>query len=137
MRFLEEMASAAQEPWRLTPGAAAKLVAYRWPGNVRELHNCLEHAAALAPGSVIDLDHLPERILRFEADDFLVTARDQAELPSLDEVERRYILRVLDVTGGQRKVAARILGVDRKTLYRKLERYRHQGYLEDDDTEDL
>ena len=127
--FLTLAAEAEGRPVRkLSRDAAAKLLSYRWPGNVRELQNCVEHAVALARFDEITLEDLPERIRGYEPDHVLVAAADVSQLVPLEEVERRYILRVLDAAGGQRKVAAQILGVDRKTLYRKLEGYKEDGY---------
>jgi len=112
------------------PEAARALVRYRWPGNVRELVNCVERAVALARFDRITLDDLPPRVREFEPRrDVLVTADALDELVPLEEVERRYILRVLEAVGGRRGQAAKILGVDRKTLYRKLERW---GVASDD-----
>ncbi|HEY8426727.1 MAG TPA: sigma-54 dependent transcriptional regulator [Sandaracinaceae bacterium] len=104
--------------------AARLLVRYRWPGNVRELVNCIERAVAMARFSEITADDLPPRVREFSpASDVLVAADDPESLVPLEEVERRYILRVLDAVGGRRGQAAKILGLDRKTLYRKLERW--------------
>ena len=97
---------------------------YPWPGNVRELQNCIERAVALAQFDQIGVDDLPEKIR-----DYRTAARspsrrnDPAELLPMDEVERRYILRVLEAVGGNKTLAAQVLGFDRRTLYRKLERY--------------
>jgi len=103
--------------------AAERLLSYAWPGNVRELRNAMEHAVALARRDRITVDDLPERIRAYEPRAMPMGGGDPAELASLDEVERRYIRHVLDAAGGNRSMAARILGLDRKTLYRKLERY--------------
>lgn len=107
----------------LTNATLAKLAAYPWPGNVRELQNCIERSVALAGGDQIGLDDLPEKIRRFRRDHVLVVSADPSELVPMDEVERRYILRVLHTVGGNKREAARLLGFDRKTLYRKLARF--------------
>jgi two-component system response regulator HydG len=107
----------------LSSGAAQKLLAYGWPGNVRELQNCIERAVALANYEEITVDDLPERIANYNRSHVLVVSDDPNELPPLEEVERRYILRALEAVGGNKTMAAKILGLDRKTLYRKLEHY--------------
>ena len=92
---------------------------------MRELQNCIERAVALAAlRAASRVDDLPEKDPRLPP---LARRRspsdDPAELVPLEEVERRYILRVLEAVGGNKTLAARILGLDRKTLYRKLERW--------------
>jgi two-component system response regulator HydG len=107
----------------LSPEAAERLLAYAWPGNVRELQNCVERAVALARYDRIAVDDLPDKVRRARRSQVVIAADDPASLLPLEEVERRYILRVLEVVRGNRSLAARTLGLDRKTLYRKLERY--------------
>jgi len=121
--FLEAfVARAEKEVVDLSADAAQCLAAYPWPGNVRELRNCIERAVALCRGRVIELDDLPDRVRNYRASHVVVSSEDPSELVRLDEVERRYIARVLDAVGGNKTLAARVLGLDRKTLYRKLER---------------
>jgi two-component system response regulator AtoC len=103
--------------------AAEKLVGYAWPGNVRELQNSIERAVALARFEDVRVDDLPEKIRDYRFSHVVVAASDPTELVPLEEVERRYILRVLEAVGGNKTAAARVLGLERKTLYRKLERY--------------
>ena len=109
----------------LGAGRARSSSAYDWPGNVRELQNALERAVALTRFDEITVDDLPEKIRDYH--ELARAGRRQraipSELPTLDEVERRYILRVLEAVHGNKTLASRILGLDRKTLYRKLERY--------------
>jgi two-component system response regulator HydG len=107
----------------LSTTAAEKLLAYNWPGNVRELENCMEHAVALARFDQITVEDLPEKIRAYRAERFVVAANDPTEIVTMDELERRYILRVLSLVGGNKSRAAQVLGFDRRTLYRKLERY--------------
>ena len=111
----------------IAPAAAAMLLAYPWPGNVRELQNCIERAVALASFDQIGPDDLPDRVRNYRGSHVLVTSEDPSELVPLEEVERRYILRVLEALGGNKTLAARTLGLDRKTLYRKLERWGAAG----------
>jgi DNA-binding NtrC family response regulator len=104
--------------------AADKLLSYPWPGNVRELQNCIERAVALAQFDQVGIDDLPERVREFKSSRIAIESSDPTELLPMEEVERRYILRVLDAVGGNKTLAAQVLGFDRRTLYRKLERCR-------------
>ncbi len=106
------------------PAACERLLAYPWPGNVRELSNLVERAVVLAQGSTITVEDLPEKVRSYRASHVVIAGDDPSELVSLEEVERRYILRVLETVQGNKSKAAHILGLDRKTLYRKLEAYR-------------
>jgi two-component system, NtrC family, response regulator AtoC len=110
-----------------SPAAAERLLAYSWPGNVRELQNCMESALALTQFEEITVDDLPERIRNYQRSHVLVASDDPSELVSMEEVERRYVLRVMEAVGGNKTLAAKILGFDRKTLYRKLELYGSAG----------
>ncbi len=107
----------------LSPAAAERLLAWHWPGNIRELHNCMEHAVALTGFEQIMVEDLPERIRNYRGWQMLTQRATMEELVPLSELERRYILHVLETVGGSRTVASRVLGVDRKTLYRRLEQY--------------
>jgi two-component system response regulator HydG len=104
----------------LSHGAAEKLLQYGWPGNVRELANCIERAVALTDHEQILVEDLPERIRAEGRGHVLVASDDPSELVPLEIVEQRYIARVMESVGGNKTLAARILGLDRKTLYRKL-----------------
>jgi len=104
------------------------LSAYSWPGNVRELENVIERAITLNQGGVISVDDLPARIRLQPAHDTPPLSSDELDqlfsgLPNLDEIERRYILHVLEATGNNRKRTAEILGINRKTLYRMAARF--------------
>ncbi|MEX2048329.1 MAG: sigma-54 dependent transcriptional regulator [Gemmatimonadota bacterium] len=105
----------------VSPEAMARLTAHPWPGNVRELRNVLERAITLRPGTAIALEDLPAAIATRERDELLVSGAQQ-DVP-LRDVERSYILMVLERTGGNKSRAAEILGLDRKTLYRKLDEF--------------
>jgi two-component system response regulator HydG len=107
----------------LSTSAADKLVGYEWPGNVRELQNAIERAVTLAEHDKLVVEDLPERIRKYQSSQIAVATSDSGELVSLDEIERRYITRVFKSVDGNKAQAARVLGVDRKTLYRKLSRY--------------
>jgi DNA-binding NtrC family response regulator len=104
--------------------AADKLLSYPWPGNVRELQNCMERCVALAQFDHVGVDDLPDRVRDFKSSRITIESNNPSELLPMDEVERRYILRVLEAVGGNKTLAAQVLGFDRRTLYRKLERSR-------------
>ena len=108
----------------LSPAAAERLVGYDWPGNVRELGNCLERAVALAHFDEIQVDDLPDKIRnRSSPRATNINSNELPELLTLEEIERRHTLRVLEACKNNRTDAAKILGLDRKTLYRKLLRW--------------
>lgn len=108
----------------LSQQAAERLLCYDWPGNLRELRNCIERASSFTMHDHIDVDDLPERIRSFRRSHVRVAVENETfELATLDEVERKHVLRVLETTGGNKTLAAQILGVDRRTLHRKCERY--------------
>jgi two-component system response regulator HydG len=107
----------------LSAAAAERISAYAWPGNVRELQNCIERAVALARFEEVAVEDLPEKIRAYQKSHVVVATDDPTDLVPLEEVEKRYILRVLEAHGGNRTEAAKTLGLDRKTLYRKLLRW--------------
>jgi len=129
--FCEQL-SEPREPVAIGPAAASMLANHNWPGNVRELRNAIEHALALCGGQEIRPDHLPLD-LRLEGAKVAEAKVEAAELENddepaggflpLGEIERRYILRVLSAVGGNKSRAAKILGIDRKTLHARLQRY--------------
>jgi DNA-binding NtrC family response regulator len=108
-------------PKGLTPEALEAMQKYSWPGNVRELENALERAAILAKGDSIPLSALPERVVEPKSDP-LVSDAAQSN-PTLDTIERAYIMWVLENEGGNKARTAEVLGIDSSTLYRKLSRY--------------
>jgi DNA-binding NtrC family response regulator len=120
-------ARAGKEVRGLHEGAKKALLAHPWPGNVRELENTIERAVALCEGGIIRLEDLPSAVRerRPGEPDTLQTAL--ARGLTLDELEREYIQRVLTAEGGNKTRAAQRLGLDRKTLYRKLEEYAAVG----------
>jgi two-component system response regulator HydG len=123
--FLERYAAQSRRPVvGMTSACADKLLTYPWPGNVRELQNCIERAVALAQFDQIGVDDLPEKIKDYKTARINIESNDPAELLPMEEVERRYILKVLEAVGGNKTLAAQVLGFDRRTLYRKLERVR-------------
>jgi len=122
--FIERAASrSGKNVVGLVSSAAEKLLSYDWPGNVRELENCVERAVALTRYDQITVEDLPEKVRNYQSSHVVVASDDPSELIPMQEVERRYIQRVLKSVGGNKTQAARVLGFDRRTLYRKLERY--------------
>ncbi|MDQ3032227.1 MAG: sigma-54 dependent transcriptional regulator [Myxococcota bacterium] len=124
--FVERIGARTGRPGlRISHEAAERLLAYDWPGNVRELENSIERAVALARGDEITPEDLPSRVRRTSVPSIGDgEPQGASDLVSLDEMERRYILRVIRAVGGNKKVAAQVLGVDRSTLYRKLDRWK-------------
>ena len=126
--FLEAFAKrAGKAVTGIAQGAAERLATYAWPGNVRELQNCMERAVTLARFEDIIVEDLPEKIRDYRPSHVIVASDDPAELVPMEEVERRYVRRVLEALGGNKAAAARVLGIERKTLYRKLERWEHES----------
>ena len=109
---------------RLAPEAQHLLLAYHWPGNVRELMNVLERGVALCQGELIADEDLPSHVRERRPADFLGAA--VARRMTLAELEREFIERVLEDEAGNKTRAAQRLGLDRKTLYRKLDEYAKQ-----------
>jgi transcriptional regulator with PAS, ATPase and Fis domain len=107
---------------RFSKAALATLERYRWPGNVRELGNVVEYAAAFAGGGVVDVAHLPEEVLGTApgAAAAQSTSGGQGTLVSLAEMERRHIAQVLAACDQNQGEAAKVLGISRTTLWRKL-----------------
>jgi DNA-binding NtrC family response regulator len=121
--FLKKMGHEREHALSISPQALSVLMSYSWPGNVRELENALESSVALNRTGVIVPEDLPEKV-RTATREIERLEDFYAELPPLEEVERRYLAHVLKVTGGNKVKTAEILGIDRRTLYRKAEKYK-------------
>jgi len=120
--FLSRIADLRQEaPKELSRSALDALSSYSWPGNVRELENALERAVILTPGDEIAPSALPERVTQ-RVSEPLVAERAPTN-PTLESIERAYIMWVLQSESGNKSRAAEVLGIDPSTLYRKLSRY--------------
>jgi DNA-binding NtrC family response regulator len=124
--FLHRIAESRGEGAKRVDATALEVLQeYPWPGNVRELENALERAVILTPGAQIGVEVLPERVTQRKSEPF-VTPRPPAN-PTLETVERAYIMWVLQNEGGNKSRAAEVLGIDPSTLYRKLSRYGVEG----------
>lgn len=106
----------------ILPDATRSLLEYPWPGNVRELENAIEHAVSMAKGNMIGQDDLPS-FIRGGENNIDLMARTIQKQQTIAALEREYIMKILNQTGGNKVRAAQILGIDRKTLYRKLRNY--------------
>jgi two-component system response regulator HydG len=125
--FLKRIAARTTKPVQGISGPAARLLMdYDWPGNVRELENCMERAVALCRLDEITVDDLPAKVQEHQSSKIVITTESPGELITLDEMERRYVRQVLNAVGGNKTHAARILGIDRRSLYRRLEEPRHE-----------
>jgi two-component system response regulator HydG len=120
VNFFLEKFSDPQRPIRtISEDAMRRLMAYDWPGNVRELENAVERAVALGSGPILHIADLPSSLQEGPSDKML----ESNELTTLDQMERRAILRALRETNGDKLAAARLLGIGKTTLYRKLKQY--------------
>ncbi len=120
--FLKRIAGRSSKAVQGISGPAARmLMDYDWPGNVRELENSMERAVALCRLDEITVDDLPAKIRDHQSSKIVIATESPGELITLDEMERRYVRQVLAAVGGNKTHAARILGIDRRSLYRRLE----------------
>jgi DNA-binding NtrC family response regulator len=133
--FLQGFAERAGEPLRrFTPEAMRVLMTHNWPGNVRELENAIEYALTMGMTETLGVDDLPDKVTNPDRDIVEEAALDGA---TLGEMERRYILRVLKKMGGHQIKTAEVLGIDRRTLYRRLRQYGVEVSRSRDDDDDL
>ncbi|HEY6012311.1 MAG TPA: helix-turn-helix domain-containing protein, partial [Nitrospirota bacterium] len=109
-----------KEVSEISEDVIALLMNYDFPGNVRELENIIERGVALTNGSVVETGHLPEDLRELSIRTF---RKKEGKIPSLDEQEESYIKWVLGEVGGNKTLAAQILGIDRVSLWRKLKKY--------------
>jgi DNA-binding NtrC family response regulator len=133
--FLQKFAQQHGEPPRRFANDAMRvLMTHAWPGNVRELENAVEHALTMGRGEILLPEDLPLSVTLPERDIVQEASLDDV---TLAEVERRYILRVLEKMGGHQIKTATILGIDRRTLYRRLRQYGFAGRMRPEDEEDI
>ena len=119
-QFLQNACSRAGRQAQFTPAALDALTGFSWPGNVRELENTIERLVLFSRGNVIDLPDLPPAFLQTSVE---IGQQLFTGLPPLEEIERRYLVHVLEMVGGNRTKAAEVMGIDRRTLYRMAERF--------------
>jgi two-component system response regulator HydG len=121
--FLEKFSDHDGPARVISEDAMARLIAYDWPGNVRELENAIERAVALGSGPILQVGDLPSN-LHYGTGERMP---QNDELVPLEELERRAILRALREASGDKLAAARLLGIGKTTLYRKLKQYDAQA----------
>ncbi|MGO9640602.1 MAG: sigma-54-dependent transcriptional regulator [Candidatus Acidiferrales bacterium] len=121
--FLEKFSEPQAHVRTISDDAMRRLVAHDWPGNVRELENAVERAVALGTGPILHVGDLPSNLQNAQPEHL----PEQDELVPLEELERRAIFRALRETAGDKLAAARLLGIGKTTLYRKLKQYEGQG----------
>jgi two-component system response regulator HydG len=120
--FLKRIATHIKKPVEgISEAAARKLLDYDWPGNVRELENCMERAVALCRLDEITIDDLPATLNEHTTSTMVIASASPLELITIEEMTRRYVRQVMTASGGNKTHAARILGIDRRSLYRRLE----------------
>ncbi len=117
--FLEKFSDPHRPVRTISDDAMRRLMAYDWPGNVRELENAVERAVALGSGPILHVGDLPSNLQNAQSE----RPPEQDELVPLEELERRAIFRALRETSGDKLAAARLLGIGKTTLYRKLKQY--------------
>src|SRR5271169_5985086 len=117
--FLEKFSDSARPIRTISEDAMRRIMAYDWPGNIRELENAIERAVALGSGPILHVTDLPSN-LQYTTSEKL---SDVDELVPLEILERRAIFRALQETSGDKLAAARLLGIGKTTLYRKLKQY--------------
>jgi DNA-binding NtrC family response regulator len=117
--FLEKFSDESGRARTISEDAMARLMAYDWPGNVRELENAIERAIALGSGPILQVGDLPTNLHYMTGE----RMPQNDEILPLEELERRAILRALRESGGDKLAAARLLGIGKTTLYRKLKQY--------------
>lgn len=131
--FLQKFSQQHGEPARRFSSEAMRvLMTHSWPGNVRELENAVEHALTMGSGDILTMEDLPSSVTSPERDIVEEAVLDNVPLA---EVERRYIIKILEKMGSHQIKTAQILGIDRRTLYRRLRQYGYGGHLHDDDSD--
>ena len=119
--FLDDACKRAGQKKVLSADALDALMRYAWPGNVRELANTIERLVVSSRSSLIEAFDIPDTIVSVRQ--HAPQSQPFSDLPTLDDLERRYLVHVLEAANGNRTRAAEILGIDRRTLYRMAERF--------------
>jgi two-component system response regulator HydG len=117
--FLEKFSAPDQPAHTVSDETLARLMAYDWPGNVRELENSIQRGIAMGSGTVVQFNDLPTNLQHDAAE----RVNDESETVPLMVLERRAIFRAMRETNGDKLAAARMLGIGKTTLYRKLKQY--------------
>jgi DNA-binding NtrC family response regulator len=123
--FLDHLSRDAGHERILDDDALKAMLSYDWPGNVRELENCLERACALTTGPIIHIQDLPSSI--YEANPSSGKTESSSKIMPMAELEKQTILGTIDQLNGDKLLAARLLGIGKTTLYRKLKEYSSHG----------
>ncbi|MGH9392697.1 MAG: sigma-54 interaction domain-containing protein, partial [Terriglobales bacterium] len=121
--FLERSAPPGTAPRAFTDEAMARLLSYEWPGNVRELENCVERTLAMAPGPRLEAADLPSYLQQLRPRPVASVAAEPNSIRAISDLEREAILDALQQVKGDKLLAARLLGIGKTTLYRKLKEY--------------
>jgi two-component system response regulator HydG len=121
--FLERLSRSIGMRRSISPEAMKLMLSYDWPGNVRELENCLERAAALSSGPVLNAGDLPSQIQTTNMPSLVVPANCSRKIVTLADVEKQAILNALNQLNGDKLMTAKLLGIGKTTLYRKLKEY--------------
>lgn len=127
--FLERMARTSGQEKMLSDDALKCMLAYDWPGNVRQLENCLERTYAFTSGPLIHTTDLPPEIANLPHQESAIETAGGSKILPIAELEKRTILHAISELHGDKLQAARLLGIGKTTLYRKLKDYAAQGYL--------
>src|SRR5213594_1734391 len=127
--FLEHMARVSNVEWSLSDDALKLMMAYHWPGNVRELENCLERACAFTTGPMIQVADLPSSIHSAPGTMPIGIEGTTTKILPMVELEKQTILNTITQLNGDKLLAARLLGIGKTTLYRKLKEYSSQDQL--------
>jgi DNA-binding NtrC family response regulator len=137
--FLQRFRGPGDPPYHLTTEAIAAMAAHSFPGNVRELENALRRATALSSGGLITVDCLPPEIAAARPQPGGPAAEQRliADRPSMEELQRRYLQLILEETGWNRRRAAAVLELDRRTIQRLIARYQLQGAVDPEGESDL
>lgn len=121
--FLDRLSRSSGQERTLSDEAIKAMLAYDWPGNVRELENCLERACALTTGPMIHLGDLSPSVSSLNSPHTLADANLGSKIVPMAELEKQTILNAIAQLNGDKLMAARLLGIGKTTLYRKLKEY--------------
>lgn len=121
--FLERLSRTSEQEWSLSDDAMKAMLAYDWPGNVRELENCVERACAFTTGPILHLGDLPPEISQLQGSGPVSDGAVTNRIVPMSELEKQTILNTIAQLNGDKLQAARMLGIGKTTLYRKLKEY--------------